>query len=196
MQNMLVNCLGGSRNEVEVDVHQVSLADGDRLLLCTDGLTDMVSNVEIGKILDDQPEPNPAARALVDLALDHGGKDNVTVVLARFTIERESQRGHRPVEPRYPSLWHSPRCRTFPVAARSPGRSIRLTFGRRCVSRSEDCDTTASSTSRRRETATEQQRTLVIPPTLARIIHVGWDEVAETIGGPSQANRLTNYTVL
>jgi hypothetical protein len=39
-------------------------------------------------------------------------------------------------------------------------------------------------------------REIVSPRALARIIHVGWDEVAETIGGPSQANRLTNLTLL
>jgi protein phosphatase len=60
MRNMLVNCLGESRSEVEVDVQQVTLADGDQLLLCTDGLTDMVSDAEIAQVLCTRPEPDSA----------------------------------------------------------------------------------------------------------------------------------------
>lgn len=83
MQNMLVNCLGGrNRAEIEVDVHRIQLADGDRLLLCTDGLTDMVNEDEIAKVLQQRTAPDDACRTLVELALDHGGRDNVTVVLA------------------------------------------------------------------------------------------------------------------
>ena len=95
MQHMLVNCLGGNRDEVEVDVSRVQLDDGDRLLLCTDGLTDMVSETEITQILNSRPAPQDACHALVDLALDHGGKDNVTVVLARFMIGSEGGAGTR-----------------------------------------------------------------------------------------------------
>jgi protein phosphatase len=84
MQNMLVNCLGGSRSEVDVDVQQVQLADGDRLLLCTDGLSDMVDDALIAQTLTQHADPQSACRMLVDLALDHGGRDNVTVVLARY----------------------------------------------------------------------------------------------------------------
>ena len=84
MQNMLVNCLGGSRSEVDVDVHQVQLADGDWLLLCTDGLTDMVDDAEIAQILQLCADPQDACQTLVAQALNHGGRDNVTIVLARF----------------------------------------------------------------------------------------------------------------
>lgn len=84
VQNMLVNCLGGSRSEVEVDVQQVHLADGDRLLLCSDGLTDMVSDDEIAQILQQRADPQAACQVLTDLALEHGGRDNVTIVIARY----------------------------------------------------------------------------------------------------------------
>jgi protein phosphatase len=84
MQNMLVNCLGGSRSEVDLDVHQVQLADGDRLLLCTDGLTDMVDDAEISRILQQHADPKFACEKLVERAIDHGGRDNVTVVLACY----------------------------------------------------------------------------------------------------------------
>ena len=95
MQHMLVNCLGGNRDEVEVDVSRVQLDDGDRLLLCTDGLSDMVSDDEIAQILNSRPAPQDACQALVDMALDHGGKDNVTVVLARFAFGPDRAAGTR-----------------------------------------------------------------------------------------------------
>jgi PPM family protein phosphatase len=89
MRSVLTNCLGGDNVYVHVDVQPFQLGDGDRLLLCTDGLTDMVSAAEIAHTLSHVAEPQAACQALVDLALDHGGKDNVTVVLARFAVAAE-----------------------------------------------------------------------------------------------------------
>jgi protein phosphatase len=83
-RKVLTNCLG--KGSVNVDVEQHRLADGDRLLLCTDGLTDLVSEEEIAALLDAHPPPEDACRALVGRALDRGGHDNVTVVLASYTI--------------------------------------------------------------------------------------------------------------
>ena len=59
---------------VDVDVGHHRLADGDRLLLCTDGLTDLVTDDEIARVLADHPDPDDACRALVDLALERGGQ--------------------------------------------------------------------------------------------------------------------------
>lgn len=56
------------------------LEGGDMLLMCTDGLTDLVTNEEIQAILSDY-EPPAAAQALIDLACERGGHDNITVVL-------------------------------------------------------------------------------------------------------------------
>jgi protein phosphatase len=83
----LTNCLGGPEQEVRVEFHHLRLADGDRLLLCTDGLTDMVRDEEIARTLDRHAQPQEAAQALVDLALEHGGRDNVTVVVARYALK-------------------------------------------------------------------------------------------------------------
>jgi serine/threonine protein phosphatase PrpC len=69
---------------VKVETYPLRLADGDRLLLCTDGLTDMLSAEEIRGVLAHHPEPQEACAALVDRALEYGGKDNVTAVLARY----------------------------------------------------------------------------------------------------------------
>jgi protein phosphatase len=62
-------------------VYHLELQNGDRLLLCTDGLSDMVSDPQIADVLQHQPEPQAACTLLIERALDAGGKDNVTVVL-------------------------------------------------------------------------------------------------------------------
>jgi protein phosphatase len=84
--HVLTNCLGGSAKEIQVEFHHFRLADGDRLLLCTDGLTDMVPDPEIAGILGQHPSPQQATQALVEKALERGGKDNVTVVLAQYSV--------------------------------------------------------------------------------------------------------------
>lgn len=87
MRHVLVNCLGGNYDDVHVETHHVPLRPGDRLLLCTDGLTDMVNDLEIASILNRLPAPVEACQALVDAALEHGGRDNVTVVVAAIAKE-------------------------------------------------------------------------------------------------------------
>ena len=90
LRHVLTNCLGGPEEEVDVEVRHCMLADGDRLVLCTDGLTEMVGDEEITRVLDQNPTPADACRVLVDLALERGGKDNVTVVVARYSFEDAS----------------------------------------------------------------------------------------------------------
>ena len=67
-----------------VDVDHCLLDDGDRVLLCTDGLNDMVGDDQIAGALDRNPDASAACAALVALALANGGKDNVTVVVANY----------------------------------------------------------------------------------------------------------------
>jgi serine/threonine protein phosphatase PrpC len=86
-RHILTNCLGGPDVEVVTEVHHLSLLDGDRLLLCTDGLTDLVEDDEITRILSQHLSSADACSALVDLALDRGGRDNITVVLGRYTTQ-------------------------------------------------------------------------------------------------------------
>jgi serine/threonine protein phosphatase PrpC len=85
-RHVLTNCLGGYRLNVEVDFNHHRLEDGDRLLLCTDGLTDLAEEWEIADLLERHSAPNDASQALIDLALERGGKDNVTAVVGRFSI--------------------------------------------------------------------------------------------------------------
>jgi len=88
-RQVLTRALGGSGGEVEAVVQHLLLADADQLLLCTDGLTDMVDATSIGAILQSSASSDDACQALVELALQKGGKDNVTVVLARYRFAPE-----------------------------------------------------------------------------------------------------------
>jgi protein phosphatase len=84
--HVLTNCLGGGEHRVQVEFHHLRLEDRDQLLLCTDGLTDLVSDPEIAHILGEYTHPPDATQALVDRALARGGKDNVTVVLGHYLV--------------------------------------------------------------------------------------------------------------
>ncbi len=86
LRHVLTNALGRSSGEVEIQIQDTELADGDRVLLCTDGLTDMVEDAAIGDVLGNVGASEEACQALVDLALHRGGKDNITVLLARYSI--------------------------------------------------------------------------------------------------------------
>ena len=88
-RHVLTRYLGGERGEMEAELQRVSLADADQLQLCTDGLTDMVDDTTISAILEGAASANDACQQLLTLALQNGGKDNVTVVLARFRISAE-----------------------------------------------------------------------------------------------------------
>jgi serine/threonine protein phosphatase PrpC len=70
----------GFEEEVLVDVLGIRLAAGDRLALCSDGLSNMMEDAELGALLG-QGTPEEAARRLVDFANERGGDDNITVVV-------------------------------------------------------------------------------------------------------------------
>lgn len=79
-RHILTRALGVS-SDVDVDLWELHLHDGDRILLCSDGLTNEIGDERIGQILTAQAEPADAARSLVKAAVDHGGSDNVTCVV-------------------------------------------------------------------------------------------------------------------
>jgi protein phosphatase len=88
LRHVLTNALGGTGEHAKVEVQQAQLHDGDQVLLCTDGLTDMVEDAAIGAVLRQAGTAQEACQALVDRALEKGGRDNITVVLARYTFAR------------------------------------------------------------------------------------------------------------
>ena len=81
LNNTLSSAVG---NDIAPAVGVVDLEPGDALLLCTDGLTKHVADARIAGLLAAAPDAESACRALVDDALEQGGRDNVTVVVARF----------------------------------------------------------------------------------------------------------------
>ncbi len=77
----------GINDRVEVDNWTLAANPGSRFLLCSDGLTNECSDAVIQEILIANPEPADAAYALIRRALDHGGNDNITVVVADIAVE-------------------------------------------------------------------------------------------------------------
>ena len=88
-RHTLTGAIAAQGEEAQAEFCQVWLADGDQVLLCTDGLTEMVTEAAISAVLKETESASAACRALVDLALEGGGKDNVTVVLGRYRIPQE-----------------------------------------------------------------------------------------------------------
>ena len=84
-RHVVTNVVGGSDPGVQVEMHKLALEAGDSLLLCSDGLTEMVPDQEIlNVLLTARPDPAAACDRLVALANEKGGKDNVTVIVAQF----------------------------------------------------------------------------------------------------------------
>jgi PPM family protein phosphatase len=80
-KNLITRALGADE-EVDVDTAILPIEGGDRILLCSDGLSDMVSEAGISEILAESPDDaERAARLLLSAALDAGGNDNITVVV-------------------------------------------------------------------------------------------------------------------
>ena len=86
LRSVLMQTLGGSESDFRPEVHDYVLEDGDQLLLCTDGLTGMVDDAEIESVLTQFSPAVDACQTLVELALNNGGGDNITVIIARFSI--------------------------------------------------------------------------------------------------------------
>jgi serine/threonine protein phosphatase PrpC len=84
MGHALWNVLGGRSTELAVDVYKLTLKRDDVLLLCTDGLYNMVPQERLQELLTSHTSAESACRKLVDLANENGGKDNITVIVSHF----------------------------------------------------------------------------------------------------------------
>jgi serine/threonine protein phosphatase PrpC len=80
------NVLGGGSVDVKVDVQKIDLETGDVVLLCSDGLTDMLDDRRIAAILQAEREPKSACERLVTEANGLGGQDNITAIVTRFEV--------------------------------------------------------------------------------------------------------------
>jgi len=84
LRNVVTRALGG-RADLVVDIQSRRMAAGDMLLLCSDGLTTMVTDADIARILGEaQGDVAKGAADLVNEANQRGGEDNITVVLLKF----------------------------------------------------------------------------------------------------------------
>jgi protein phosphatase len=88
-RHLLTNALGGTITDVHVDTDRLRLEDSDRVLLCSDGLTDLVDDATITSILQGTTTSKDACARLVQQALDGGGHDNVTVIVAAYRLPDE-----------------------------------------------------------------------------------------------------------
>jgi protein phosphatase len=84
LRHVITNVVGGPELGVRVEAHAFGVRAGDRLLLCSDGLTEMVSNEAIAATLQSERAPEAAAKALLAQANEAGGRDNITVVIVGF----------------------------------------------------------------------------------------------------------------
>jgi PPM family protein phosphatase len=87
-QNILLRALGRDA-DVEIELSEIVVTTGDRLLLCTDGLTRMVTDQQLAAALGRfRGEPQAACDHLIDAANNNGGPDNITVVIVEFLGSR------------------------------------------------------------------------------------------------------------
>ncbi|MFC4766065.1 Stp1/IreP family PP2C-type Ser/Thr phosphatase [Effusibacillus consociatus] len=84
-KNILTRALGTDQR-VEVDLISAQWAEGDILLLCTDGLTNLVTDREIEQVMKEEGSLDDKINRLIERALEEGGNDNITVVALRNTV--------------------------------------------------------------------------------------------------------------
>jgi PPM family protein phosphatase len=84
LRHVITNVIGGQELGVTVEARAFDVQAGDRLLLCSDGLTEMVTNEAIAATLAAEPAPEAAAKKLLAQAIDGGAPDNITLLIVRF----------------------------------------------------------------------------------------------------------------
>jgi len=83
-QNVLLRAIG-REPDVEVDLAEIPVQPGDYLLLCSDGLTRMVSELTLARTIDELRDPQSICDALIHAANRNGGADNITVIVVEVT---------------------------------------------------------------------------------------------------------------
>ncbi|MEA2477113.1 MAG: family protein phosphatase, partial [Actinomycetota bacterium] len=79
----------GVDSDVQVDLVSLRLEDGDRILLCSDGLTTMLENPDVSQVLSNENDPQAAAENLIHAANAAGGEDNITAIVIVFVPSTE-----------------------------------------------------------------------------------------------------------
>jgi protein phosphatase len=91
-QRSIITRALGVDSDVNVDIQSITLEDGDRLLLCSDGLSSMLDADTIKQALETEQNAQAAADRLVEVANDAGGEDNITVVVLDLRDEKRQAR--------------------------------------------------------------------------------------------------------
>jgi protein phosphatase len=86
LRHVITNVVGGEKPGLDVEVHKLELEPDNVVLLCSDGLTEMLSSQQIADILANQSDSQLACQKLIEEANQKGGKDNVTVIVSRFEV--------------------------------------------------------------------------------------------------------------
>ena len=126
-RNTLTRAIG-VEPEVSVDDWILDLTGNDRFLLCTDGVTNELSDIEIAEMLDGEQHPSEIARALVRQANDKGGRDNSTALVVDIVIDSVEMIDAVDVEPDNAEAAHA-------QAGRDPGSTTKRRSWRRSRSR-------------------------------------------------------------
>ncbi|MGE4282620.1 MAG: Stp1/IreP family PP2C-type Ser/Thr phosphatase [Clostridia bacterium] len=82
-KNIITRALGGEEN-IPVDIHIQEYSEGDMIIMCTDGLSNMLTDLEILSVLKCRNHLQSAVEELISIANDRGGLDNITVVALEF----------------------------------------------------------------------------------------------------------------
>jgi len=83
-RNLIYRSLGAGHKTVDPDVFHERLQSGDSLLLCSDGLWEMVHDSDLLRVLNEQQDPQKACDILIDMANANGGEDNITAVIVHM----------------------------------------------------------------------------------------------------------------
>ncbi len=151
-QRSIITRALGPEPDVEVDTYTIPGRDGDLFLICSDGLTSMISDDEVGSILRSSDGLDAAAEALVRAANQSGGRDNITVVLFRLG-QSDGPRRARPRRRRDDrGADHRRRCARRGRGARDP-RVRRAGLAERLADAPADATIVASRPAPRRRVA-------------------------------------------
>ncbi|WP_394789164.1 PP2C family protein-serine/threonine phosphatase, partial [Rhodoferax sp.] len=90
-KNLVTRALG-IEDIVQLEIHEHTVEEGDVYLMCSDGLSDMVDDVPIARIMETEASLEQKAQQLISIANAHGGRDNITVLLVQ-AISGSKKRG-------------------------------------------------------------------------------------------------------
>ncbi len=88
-KNIICPVFGNMKSKPEIDIKSVRIHNGDIILMCTDGLSDYVENIDMWHVLELPESLERRTELLVEKALENGGKDNITVITMMYCEDNE-----------------------------------------------------------------------------------------------------------